>query len=172
MDLLKFRNDEEEREMNEFTAKNGKILNHFIKKRKSLLNDLKKDLFDFRKSQDAKAAWRKNRYKMMKGIKSWHKSIAGKRFHRKLGYFLRDGRSESQGSNGFSVALSSLTTHLIIEDGYFIPDYDTHYESYYLSTLAKIIISDISEKVEFGINPDEEEFEFLKELCGIKEPEE
>jgi hypothetical protein len=91
----------------------------FIKRRKKLVFGLK----DFRRSQDAKASWRKNRYKILKGIKSWHKSTAGKRFHRNLGRFLstRIFRPKNESFDKYETlkAVSSLRTHLYIEGEYY-----------------------------------------------------
>lgn len=56
----------------------------FIKKRKAVVRRVK----NFRKSQDQKGNWRANRWKIMKGIKTFHKSTAGKNFHRNLGRFI------------------------------------------------------------------------------------
>lgn len=56
----------------------------FLKKRDPELNKL----IDFRKSQKAKSAWRRNRYNYMNGINKFHDSTKGKKFHRQLGNFL------------------------------------------------------------------------------------
>lgn len=56
----------------------------FIKARTPLVKKLKSG----KQSSSGKANWRKNRTKMMKGIKAFHRSVDGKRFHRRLGRFL------------------------------------------------------------------------------------
>ena len=56
----------------------------FIQKRTPELNHL----VDFKKSQKAKSAWRRHRYDYMTGIKKFHNSTKGKKFHRQLGTFL------------------------------------------------------------------------------------
>jgi len=107
----------------------------FVKKRKDLVGKLK----NFRKSQNTKAEWRKYRYKLMKGIRRFHKSTKGKRFHRNLGKFLirhivdkgeaskksKDNRYESlySGSAIYEVlkSLSSIKTHFYIEQQYYMP---------------------------------------------------
>jgi hypothetical protein len=110
----------------------------FIQRRKGLINNLK----DFRKSQNAKQAWRTNRYKMMKGIKKFHKSTKGKQMHRSLGRFLATrftGDKEAISTKGIIAqgresealsldqvlevlkALSSLRTHIYIEAEYYMP---------------------------------------------------
>lgn len=90
---------------------------NFLKRRSGITTGLK----DFRRSQDAKASWRHNRYKIMKGIGSWHKSTQGKRFHRQLSRFLatRINRNESIDKFDTLKALTSLRTHLYIESEYY-----------------------------------------------------
>lgn len=108
-------------------------MDEYIKARGTFVPKLK----DFRKSQNSKEGWRKNRYKSMKGIKKFHNSTKGKRFHRSLGRFLstRDTMSgmykrESYAANTILdlhealKALSSLRTHLLIEYGYYLPTED------------------------------------------------
>lgn len=56
----------------------------FLKARTPLVRKMK----NYRKSSDQKVSWKDNRYKMMKGIKAFHKSVEGKRFHKRLGRFL------------------------------------------------------------------------------------
>jgi hypothetical protein len=104
------------------------ILDQYIKKRKPLIGKLK----DFRKSQDSKDSWRRNRYKHMKGIKKFHTSTAGKKFHRSLGRFLatrdfKSGEYKREASEVMVIqdvcevlkALSSLKTHALIEFDYY-----------------------------------------------------
>jgi hypothetical protein len=59
-------------------------LTSFIKKRREEGGALK----DHDKSRKAKEGWRKNRADRMRGIRSFHKSTEGKRFHKRLGRFL------------------------------------------------------------------------------------
>lgn len=94
------------------------LLELLLKKRKDLVGKLK----NFRKKQAGKENWRKNRYKLMKGIKAFHKSTKGKRFHRSLGTFLatRDFTNQSLVRRTESLkAISSLKTHLFIEGEYY-----------------------------------------------------
>lgn len=60
------------------------MVEEFIKKREDQIAHLA----DFRKSQNTKASWRRNRYNYMSGIKDFHKSTKGKQMHRKLGDFI------------------------------------------------------------------------------------
>lgn len=109
----------------------------FIKKRADIVPKLK----SFRRSQATKAQWRRDRYKLMQGIGTFHQSTAGKRFHRNMGRFLalRDfgnsslfaqARGENEALQGpgpmsfedrgsFLKALSSIKTHLYVESEYY-----------------------------------------------------
>lgn len=57
---------------------------HFIQRQSSRQNLVK----DFQKSQKTKQSWVKNRITNMFAIRKWHKSFAGKKFHRQLGRYL------------------------------------------------------------------------------------
>lgn len=111
----------------------------FIKRRRDVVTRLK----SFRRSQATKAQWRRNRYKIMKGIDNFHKSTDGKRFHRNMGKFLatrdfgdmsifaksKDDDTELSSLASLSAderatfmkALSSLKTHLYVETEYYHP---------------------------------------------------
>ena len=116
----------------------------FIKKRKAIIPGLK----DFKKSQDTKGQWNKNRYNIMKGIKKFHKSTKGKRFHRNLGRFLvsrifRDKfgskNKKQEDMNDVLEALKSITslkTHSIIEIQYY---HTLHEEIEYAELFSEII---------------------------------
>ena len=104
------------------------LLELLIQKRKKTIG-----LKDFRKSQNTKEQWRKDRFRMMKGIKSFHDSTKGKRFHRALGRFLatRDFSSgmfkRNEGVSDVSEvcevlkALSSAKTHSYLRLEYYMP---------------------------------------------------
>jgi hypothetical protein len=101
------------------------LFESFIQGRRTIVPQLK----NFRQSQASKASWRQNSYKMLRGVRSFHKSTAGKRFHRSLGRFLanrnplkREGLVE--GAFAFELCeflkgISSIKTHYWIERGYF-----------------------------------------------------
>lgn len=104
----------------------AEMLELFIKGRHSIIPKLK----SFRRSQSSKSAWRTNRYKYMKGIKAFHKSTEGKRFHRSLGRFLATrmtSKDKGKMSMGYAEkfeslkGISSLRTHLYIDTMYFRP---------------------------------------------------
>lgn len=90
------------------------ILEDFLKQRKSLV----KKIVDFRRSNRTKRQWVGKRFTMMKGIKRFHRSTAGKRFHRALSRFLltRISNKDSEQTRSEALAsLSSFKTHLYIE---------------------------------------------------------
>ncbi len=113
--------NESDKELFEWEA--GSDTDKFINRRKGIISQLK----DFRKKQDSKHAWRANRWKTLVGIRRFHRSTQGKKFHRMLGRFLanrytRDKRDNEYRENyDLSIALSSLQTHATLELGYFIP---------------------------------------------------
>ena len=98
----------------------------FIKGRRASVSHLK----SFRRSQSAKEAWRGNRRKYMKGIKKFHDSTDGKKFHRSLGRFLstrefKSNRFKREANENFPtdllLAVSSAKTHAYIELDYYRP---------------------------------------------------
>jgi hypothetical protein len=97
----------------------------FIKQRRNRVNKLK----NFRRSQNTKSAWRKNRFSYLKGIKKFHRSIKGKRMHRSMGRFLalrhfpskRPARESLERVKDLVLkASSSIRTHMYIEEGYYM----------------------------------------------------
>jgi hypothetical protein len=107
------------------------MLVEFITRRKGLVKSLK----SFRRSQSTKASWRSNRYQFMQGIRKFHKSTQGKRFHREMGRFLatrftgdksQDRKVASEVLSVYEAgaalkALSSMKTHCFISLEYFHP---------------------------------------------------
>jgi len=95
---------------------------------------------DLEKSRNMKNSWRRNKAKIKKGVNKWHKSTAGKRFHRALGRFnaLRESANAyytndlAPGQNHISISmsqvndallsLSSIETHLYLELQYYEAD--------------------------------------------------
>lgn len=83
---------------------------------------------DWRKSKDQKAAWRRNRRSIMRGIKKFHKSTSGKKFHRQLARYAATRLSRKSSlhevdltSDDFLTAVSSMRTHMYIDLGYYKP---------------------------------------------------
>lgn len=141
------------------------LIELFIKKRKELVHRLK----DFRKRQNTKAQWRKDRYKIMKGIKRFHKSTIGKRFHRALGTFIAT-RENFKGNDIFEIAeflksLSSMKTHAFIEIEYYCPL--DEYVDYLIFIEEMLPMLDRLEKaiLNFSFEIDEDDQEFLIRIC-------
>lgn len=136
-------------------------LTSFIKKRTPLVKKLK----DYRKSATQKANWRENRYKMMKGIKAFHKSVEGKRYHRRLSRFLssRITREKSKETNeelefktlmekqGTLKGLNAAKQHLFVELEYFhtldeqieIEEFLIDYALPYFRTIEEKVVKDV-----------------------------
>ena len=152
----------------------------FIKRRKKLLQRLK----DFRKSQIQKANWRRERWKYLRGIRRFHRSTAGKRFHRALGRFIatrtfRVGKAgeRSRTLSTFEAAevlkaLTSAKTHAYIELEYYMPlneelDYLLFLEELVpaVERVEKWLISQASLMPEGdGVRLEDDDFEFLIRL--------
>lgn len=97
------------------------LVEMYVKSRSGLISGLK----DFRKSQNTKESWRKNRHKYMKGIKNFHRSTKGKRLHRAMSGYLINHESYKDLTHPpvFETlkAINSLKTHLYIELEYYTP---------------------------------------------------
>jgi len=146
----------------------------FIKSRSGYTGSKDKD-----KSNAQKKNWRKNKGKIKRGIKSFHKSVEGKKFHRNMGRFLatritrdklsdrKDGKDES-----FSIlenleyikALNSAKQQLYIELDYF----HTLTEQAQLESLvmdyAVPFFRSIEDKMVFNEDLTVDEFDFLLEI--------
>jgi len=83
-----------------------------------------KKSIDRKKSRDMKNNWRRNKHQLKKGIKKWHQSTQGKRFHRALGRFnsLRESKGGIDAVTEALFGLNSIETHLILELKYYEPD--------------------------------------------------
>jgi len=90
------------------------LVHSFIKRRSTLRKPYK----DFRAKQSGKLGWMHSRWTHMKGINSFHKSTAGKKFHRSLGNFMATRimkGAESYVDPEHIIAACSLRTHLYLE---------------------------------------------------------
>lgn len=120
--------------------------------RKSL--ELIKKSKDRKKQRNMKNQWRRNKNSLLKGLKKWHNSTQGKRFHRALGRFnsLRTEKLSEAGAyqyyyyqdefdernpliplsidevNDALLGLSSIETHLFLELQYYEPDSEAQQE--------------------------------------------
>jgi hypothetical protein len=132
-------------------------LQSFLKVRTPLVKKLK----DYRKSSKQKTNWRENRYKMMKGIKAFHKSVEGKRFHKRLGRFLatritRKNEDVSEdyqtlmSKRGYIIGLNSAKQHLLVELEYFhqleehvqLEEFIVDYALPFFQTIEEKIVND------------------------------
>jgi len=89
--MIKFKNKLDEDIFRSEFLKSGMSLDEFLVKRE----ELELGLVDFERSQRQKQNWRKHRWKYLKGIRSFHSSTEGKRFHRNLGRYLSTRDSDS-----------------------------------------------------------------------------
>ena len=129
------------------------------------------------KSSAQKKNWRKNKGKIKRGIKAFHKSVEGKKFHRNMGRFLatritRDKLSDR--NEAFSIlenieyikALNSAKQQLYIELDYF----HALTEQAQLETLvmdyAIPMFRSIEHKMVFNEALDADEFDFLVEMTN------
>lgn len=147
-------------DINEKWSPDKELTEIFLKKRKDNLNKHK----DFRRSQSAKMGWRHNRYNIMKGIKIFHKSTEGKRFHRNLARFLvlKDrykGMFDSTQYNEALVNLSSYETHILLELEYYHTLSET-LDYYEFVDYSIPIINTIKSKIREKLN----NFDFSKPL--------
>ena len=159
------------------------VFEFFIKTRRQRVNRLK----DFRRSQRTKSSWRKSRYSYMTGIKAFHRSIKGKRFHRSMARFLalryfplkRPARESLEHVKDLALkASSSLRTHLYIEEGYYFSldsQVDLELLAEYILPILQGIEAKLYEDICYELEPDElecllrltEEDELLKALSEI-----
>lgn len=94
----------------------------FLKKRKPLVTKMK----NFRKSQRQKQVWREKRFKVLTGIRRFHRSVRGKRMHKAIGRFIatrifRDEDLKLNDAHEALKAISSIRTHIYIEADYYMP---------------------------------------------------
>ncbi len=139
----------------------------FIKRRTRILGQLYGDqVKDFRKSQNAKRAWRLNRREYMGAIKNWHKSTQGKKFHRQLATFnqYKNDHYEGLAKDEELVAVMSMRTHLMIESRYFVPDYKEHVAFNEFFYVADTILASACEKLLMSERLDEDETNLICEL--------
>lgn len=157
---------------------------YITSKRKDFVTRLK----NFRQSQIQKSNWRSGRYKYLKGIREFARSIEGKQFHRRLSRYLVNrgilrGQQQANSLNksvseefidssfgrydlpDLLVHLSSLRTHLMIETRYYQSMSDeTDYFLLLETTLKKL--SDLEDRIleclinynEFIMTSDDKEF--------------
>jgi len=69
---------------------------------------------DLNKSRTAKKNWRLNKRNYLRGIRKYHKSTKGKRFHRKLGRLM--ATRDYKRADEWLIGVQSLLTHMCIEE--------------------------------------------------------
>lgn len=135
----------------------------FIKKRKELIKGLK----DRKKSNITKKDWQKNRFKHMKGIKKFHKSTRGKRFHRNLGRFLATRELKGLAyaeCQELVVPITSCLTHSFYELSWYMNIEDqVHYEIF-LDEIYEEVLSILTKLKTYPANLEDHE-EFLLRVC-------
>jgi len=144
---MKFKSDIDERLFRSEWLKSGLPLDEFLVKRQ----ELELGLVDWERSQRQKVNWQRYRWKYLKGIRDFHDSTAGKRFHRNLGRFLATRETDSllkayqrekekerdlrgldlrkvQENLEFLIAVLSVGVHALIEERYYRASVDAAVE--------------------------------------------
>jgi hypothetical protein len=143
-------------------------LKSFISQRSPLVRKIK----NHRQSSKQKANWRENRYKIMRGIKSFHKSVDGKRFHRKLGRLLATRITKDKNTNEDTIqekyealnALSSLKQHMLVELNYFHKLYEQVEMEEMVLDSSLHMLSELEKKVLSGDDLDQDEIAFIADM--------
>jgi hypothetical protein len=147
-------------------------LKSFISQRSPLVRTIK----NHRQSSKQKANWRENRYKIMRGIKSFHKSVDGKRFHRKLGRLLATRVTKDKNSTGSSVqdkyeslqAIVALKQHMLVELGYFRKLYEQVEMEEMIVDSSLPMLTELEKKVLNDTDLDQDEITFLADMVDKK----
>lgn len=160
---------QEAMEVNASYTPTNEELQSFIGGRTGLVRKIK----NHRQSSKQRANWRENRFKIMRGIKSFHKSTDGKRFHRKLGRFLatrltKDKKRTTDESiydkhealNG----ISSLKQHLIVELGYFHSLYEQVEVEELVMDNSLPVLTEIENKIITGEDLNDDEITFIMDM--------
>lgn len=139
----------------------------FIKKRRRHETALK----DHDQSRKSKEGWRRNRTKMMKGIKSYHKSTEGKRFHKRLGRFLasRLTRNDENGILEYLKGVSTAKTTLITELEFYHPLVEQVELEEMVLEYAIPLLNSIETRIIKGEELTEDEFDFLLDITETSE---
>lgn len=156
--------------VNEEYVPTSEELSSFISSRTSLVKNIK----NRRQSSKQKANWRENRFKIMRGIKSFHKSTDGKRFHRKLGRFLatritKDKRGSNTSESFYEKhealnGLVSLKQHLVVELGYYHNLYEQVELEEMITDNALPVLTEIENKILTGDDLNQDEISFIMDM--------
>jgi hypothetical protein len=156
---MKFKSDIDERLFRSEWLKSGLSLDEFLVKRR----ELELGLVDWERSQRQKVNWQRYRWKYLKGIRAFHDSTEGKRFHRNLGRFLATRETDSllkayqrekekerdlrgldlrkvQENLEFLIAVLSVGVHALIEERYYRASVDeaVEYKLFLEEVLRKV----------------------------------
>lgn len=155
------------------------IFELFIQRRRPLV----RNLVNFRQKQIQTGQWRKQRWKYLRGLRKWHRSVKGKRFHRAMGRYLatRIFRPKlSTFADRFEnldplqdkalKAISSTRTHLYLELGYY-QSIEEEADLFQLLEYAIPLLNNIEVKLFHDSNADlsEDELELLVRLVDENE---
>lgn len=168
----------------------AELLELFIKRRKPLVGAIK----DFRRSQKTKEAWKNSRWKFLRGMKRFHNSTEGKRFHRNMSRFLstryfhptmksvinldreQDDKESRHVKEDLSIfdlaeilkAILSSKTHSLIELEYFLPlEEEVEYWEF-LDTILPML-DHVEKSLWLGNRLDENDLEVIFRLTEKKE---
>jgi len=149
-----------------------------LKKARGILSDRLKN---HRKSQSSKLGWKRHGHEIMRGIKAYHRSTAGKRFHRQMSRFLvrktfdglLSGRKHLFSESNYSEisealkALSCVKTHLFIELGYYHPMYEQVGLELFVMDYCTSAINEIEQCILHNRNLNEEQYNLLFLLTEV-----
>ena len=151
------------------------LLGTFLQRRTPLLAGLK----DYRRSKITKDSWRTHRFKYISGIKKFHRSIEGRRFHRNLGRFIatrifRDKKSNESFLPVEEVlkAVANVRTYLYLEACYYRPlSEDVEFREFVEYIVPILHELETSLFTDANFNPSEEVLEALARIVEVKELE-
>jgi len=178
---LKFRSEIDEKLAQlEFAESGLSSMEEFLKKRR----ELEIELTDWERSQAQKQNWREYRWKYMRGIKKFHSSTQGKKFHRQLGRFLatRDFSDLSYLKRASTterviecvdlfVPLLSALTHALIEKRYYESNLSEEVD---YNVFLEELIREVRDALNWLLGEGEKDLDkdFLLAIIDITSPEE
>jgi hypothetical protein len=139
----------------------------FLSRRKKHTEPIK----DKEKSRESKDNWRKNRSNMMRGIKAYHRSTDGKRFHKRLGRFLASRITKNDENIVLEAlkGLASAKTTLLTELEFYHPLTEQMELESFVVDYALPIFTSIENKIIRNEDLSEDEFSFLFDITETAE---
>lgn len=113
----------------------------------------KKSLGDFRKSQDTEGQWRGMKYKMLRGIRRFHRSTEGKRQHRAMARFLATREFRPTLKDGSILSMKERSELITDMDNYILSlnEFQNNYfhpiDDHFDLVVIKTLLSDICESI-------------------------